>query len=92
MQNLLWSLTNQLLEDKMNHHLGYQKYEARGQGSGNNRNGSSNKKLRSEYAKMEINIPRDRNGEVDPILVQKYQKKYGMTVTLLLSNPEKEMG
>jgi len=76
----------------MNHHLGYKKYEARGQGSGNNRNGSSNKKLRSEFGEMEINIPRDRNGEFDPILVKKYQKEYGMTVTRLLSDPEKERG
>jgi putative transposase len=50
---LLKQLTKALVERAMNaeltHHLGYEKHEASGRGSGNSRNGSSRKKLQGDF-------------------------------------------
>ena len=51
---------------ELNHHLGYEKHEAAGYGSGNSRNGKSRKRLKGEAGEMTIEVPRDRNGTFDP--------------------------
>ena len=40
----------------------------------NYRNGTSNKKVKSNLGELEIKIPRDRNGEFEPIIVSKYSR------------------
>ena len=37
------------------------------------RNGHSKKTVQSQHGKMELSIPRDRNGTFDPLLVPKHQ-------------------
>jgi putative transposase len=53
-EGLLKQLTKALLERamgaEMTHHLGYEKGEASGRGSGNNRNGQSRKRCRGTLA------------------------------------------
>jgi transposase-like protein len=67
---LLKQLTKALLERAMNaelsHHLGYEKGQAEGRGSGNNRNGKSRKTVHGDFGSVEIAVPRDRNGSFDP--------------------------
>ena len=41
----------------------------------NCRNGYSRKTVNTDSGKIEINVPRDRNAEFDPILVQKYKRR-----------------
>ena len=48
---------------ELTHHLGYEKHDTSGRGSGNSRNGSSRKKLKGDFGEAEIEVPRDRNGE-----------------------------
>jgi transposase-like protein len=55
-----------LLEAELTAHLGYEKYEAKGRNSGNNRNGKYKRKVRSSGGETEIAVPRDRNGEFEP--------------------------
>ena len=43
--------------------LGYEPYEASGRNSGNSRNGHYPKKVRTSDGDVEIQVPRDRNGE-----------------------------
>jgi len=63
-----------MLEAEMSAHLGYERYEAKGRKSGNNRNGHSKKKLRSSAgADVEIRIPRDRKSEFEPQIIRKYE-------------------
>lgn len=58
-----------ILEGEMDSHLGYEKHqESEGE---NTRNGHSRKKLRNQYGKMEIQVPRDRNSSFEPVLVPK---------------------
>jgi len=61
-----------ILEAEMTEHLGYEKDDPKGRGSGNNRNGHSTKTLRTSFGPAPIEIPRDRNGAFDPKVVPKY--------------------
>ena len=60
-QGLLKQLTKALVERAMQaeltHHLGYEKRDPAGRGSGNSRNGSSRKKLKGDFGEAEIAGP-----------------------------------
>ena len=56
------ALVERMLAGELTHHLGYEKHDPAGYGSGNARNGKSRKTLKSEDGEMEIAVPRDRNG------------------------------
>jgi transposase-like protein len=63
----------QMLEAELSEHLGYERYETAGRNSGNNRNGSYKKTVRtSGGGDAEIQVPRDRKGEFEPQIVPKY--------------------
>lgn len=63
----------QMMEAELSAQLGYEKYEAKGRGSGNSRNGKYKRKVRSSGGPVEISVPRDRNGEYRPGLLHKYE-------------------
>ncbi len=63
------------LEGELDVHLGYDKHEARGNGSGNSRNGKSSKRIRGEHGELEIEAPRDRNGSFEPKAIAKRQTR-----------------
>jgi putative transposase len=68
-------LIERLLESEMTHHLGYKKHAIEGNNSGNSRNGKSRKKVKMGSGELEIEVPRDRNGEFQPVLVEKRQSR-----------------
>jgi len=76
---LLNELQRRLLQRGMNaemtHHLGYDKHSPAGRGSGNSRNGSSRKTLLTDTGEIDIEVPRDRNGEFEPMLVPRHQRR-----------------
>jgi putative transposase len=78
--NLLKELTKAVLEralqGEMTEHLGYRKHDPAGQNSGNNRNGVTRKTLKGEFGEVELETPRDRNGEFEPQIVQKNQTRW----------------
>lgn len=64
-----------MLEGEMDDHLGYDKYEHSDEDTrANSRNGHSQKTVTTSYGDVEIDIPRDRNGEYEPQAVKKYQR------------------
>lgn len=63
-----------MLEEEMNEHLGHEKYEYSKENKTNYRNGTSTKKVKSNLGELEIKIPRDRNGEFEPIIVPKHSR------------------
>jgi putative transposase len=77
---LLKRLTKKLVEGvlgaEMTHHLGYEKHDAAGQGTGNSRNGGSPKTLQGDFGQIEIAVPRDRNGSFEPKIVGKHQRRF----------------
>lgn len=62
----------QMLEEELTDHLGYEPYEARGRNSGNSRNGFYSKKVRSSEGETEVRVPRDRQGDYTPKILRKY--------------------
>jgi putative transposase len=62
-----------MLVAEMDTQLGYSKHETKDKLTANSRNGKSKKTIRSVYGEQEIEIPRDRQGEFDPIVVKKHQ-------------------
>ena len=66
-------LVQQILDEEMNQHLGYEKYSPKGRNSGNSRNGTSEKSVESSLGEMKIEVPRDRNSSFEPVLVKKHQ-------------------
>ena len=60
----------------MTEHLGYEKGDPAGRGSGNSRNGTSSKTVLTEDGEIEISIPRDRAGSFEPQLIGKGQTRF----------------
>jgi putative transposase len=76
---LLNQLTKNVLETaldvEMTEHLGYDKHDPAGRGSGNSRNGTRAKTVFTEIGPVEIEVPRDTNSSFDPQIVKKRQRR-----------------
>ncbi|WP_175616079.1 IS256 family transposase, partial [Piscibacillus halophilus] len=59
----LESAVNQLLKNELTAFLDYEPYDRKGFNSGNSRNGTYPRSIKTEYGELNIDIPRDRNGE-----------------------------
>src|SRR5262245_28791945 len=65
-----------LVGGDLTEHLGYEKGDPAGRGSGNSRNGTSSKTVLTEDGEVEISIPRDRAGSFEPQLIAKGQTRF----------------
>jgi hypothetical protein len=65
------ALLKRALGAELTHHLGYEKGDPAGRGTGNNRNGTSAKTVLPEDGSVEIDVPCDRNGTFEPQIVPK---------------------
>ena len=72
-----------MLEGEMDARLGYEKNSVAGNNSGNSRNGSYPKRIQTEHGKAVISIPRDRNGQFEPIAVPKHESR-GLSIEKLV--------
>lgn len=76
---LLKQLTKRMVERalaaEMSDHLGYEPHAPEGRGSGNSRNGKTKKTVQSDAGQFEIEVPRDRDGNFEPQLVKKRQRR-----------------
>lgn len=64
------------LEGEMTEHLGYAKHDPAGLNSGNSRNGVTRKTLKGDFGQVDLETPRDRNGEFEPRIIQKNQTRW----------------
>lgn len=65
----------EMLQAELETYLGYEKHSKDGYNTGNSRNGTYPKKLKTEaLGDMVLNIPRDRNGEYEPQVIPKGQR------------------
>lgn len=71
LKRLFAGTIEQMLEAEMEEHLGYSKNAIEGNNSGNSRNGYGKKTIISDYGECEIAVPRDRNGEFEPRVIEK---------------------
>ena len=65
------ALMERVLGAELTHHLGYEKGDPTGRGSGNSRNGHSAKTVLTEEGELDLQVPRDRAGSFEPQLVPK---------------------
>ena len=70
------ALIERALGAELTEHLGYEKGDPAGRGSGNSRNGSSAKTVLTEDGEIEIAVPRDRAGSFEPQLIAKGQTRF----------------
>lgn len=68
-------LLDRAMDEELTDHLGYERGDAGGRGSGNNRNGTSAKTVLTEVGAVEVAVPRDRNGTFDPKIVPKHARR-----------------
>lgn len=73
MADMLGSTLQGMLESELEEDLGYGKYDYSSKNTDNSRNGYSPKTLRSEFGEVDIEVPRDRNGEFEPQIIKKNQ-------------------
>jgi transposase-like protein len=79
-QSLCLSFKKALIERAMgaelSHHLGYRAGQTKPPGQDNQRNGSSAKTVLTDDGPVRIEVPRDRDGSYEPILIPKHQRRY----------------
>lgn len=64
----------EMLEAELDTELGYPKNGSKPESGGNRRNGHTKKSVRSQYGELDIEVPRDREGDFEPTIVKKHQK------------------
>ena len=72
-KELVSTVLEQGLEGELDEELGYSKYDYRNKETDNSRNGYSQKTVKSSMGEMEVNVPRDRNGDFEPQILKKHQ-------------------
>ena len=70
------ALIERALGAELTEHLGYEKGDPAGRGSGNNRNGVSSKTILTSDGEIDISVPRDRAGSFEPQLIPKGQTRF----------------
>jgi putative transposase len=65
------ALVERMLGAELTEHLGYERGDPAGRGSGNSRNGYSGKTVLTDDGAVDLSIPRDRNGTFEPQIVPK---------------------
>jgi transposase-like protein len=74
-QQLVKLTVETALNAELVEHLGYDKHDPAGRGSGNSRNGTTSKRLKGQHGDVLIDTPRDRNSSFDPQFVRKGQTR-----------------
>lgn len=73
------------LEGEMTEHVGYDPYDPAGHHSGNSRNGTRPKTVITDVGPVTIDVPRDRAGTFEPVIVPKRQRRLGGVDQMVLS-------
>ena len=70
------ALIERMMEAELTEQIGYGKSEPGEKATSNRRNGKSSKTLRTDQGPMEIEVPRDRDSEYEPLVVRKHQREW----------------
>ena len=68
-------LVERILKGEMTHHLGYPPDGLPPEESDNRRNGKSSKTVQTESGPLTVEVPRDREGRFDPVIIGKHQRR-----------------
>ena len=75
LKDMFGGLLQEALEAELDTELGYAKNGSVPIGSVNRRNGHTKKTVRSDRGEIELSVPRDREGDFEPVIVKKHQKE-----------------
>ena len=67
-------LLQEALEAELDNKLGYSKYDWKNKETDSSRNGHTKKTVRSEFGPITVDIPRDTDGEFEPVIIKKYER------------------
>ena len=70
------ALIERMMQAELTEQLGYSKNESGEKETENRRNGKTSKTLRTDQGPMEIEVPRDRDGEFEPKVIPKHQREW----------------
>lgn len=70
------ALYERILGAELSHHLGYKLGEARPSESSNHRNGATGKTVLTEDGPLRLDVPRDRDGSFEPLLIPKHERRF----------------
>lgn len=76
LRQLTAALVNKALEAEMSEHLGYDSKDSPPEDQTNRRNGHRSKSVRSDHGKLEVHVPRDRQGTFEPKLVGRHERQF----------------
>lgn len=68
------------LDAELDYKLGYSWYDYRNKKTDNSRNGHSSKTLKTSFGEAEVDVPRDRKGEFDSVILKKNQTSVSQDV------------
>jgi transposase-like protein len=85
MEELYGRAMEQMLEGELDSHLGYEKHSAEGINTGNSRNGKTSKTVKTTLGEVELEVPRDRNGSFEPVLIPKRSRKVEAVEDVIIS-------
>ena len=74
LKDMFKDVLQEMLEAELDDHLGYGKYNISEKAINNSRNGFSKKNVKTEFGNVEIDVPRDRQGEFKPQIVPKHKR------------------
>jgi transposase-like protein len=75
MARLLGDMLTEMMKGELTNELGYERYESKGRNSGNSRNGNYARKIKSSQGEIDVEVPRDRQGEYKPQILESYQTR-----------------
>jgi putative transposase len=70
------ALIERVMKSELSDHLGYEAGEEKPAGQTNQRNGTSAKTVLTGAGPVQIEVPRDRAGTFEPILIPKHERRY----------------
>jgi len=85
LQQLTKRVLESALEGEITDHVGYDKHDAAGRGSGNSRNGTRAKTVLTDVGPVEVRVPRDTAGTFEPVIVRKRQRRLTGVDEMVLS-------
>ena len=70
------ALIERALGGELSHHLGYKPGAVKPAGAKNHRNGASAKSVQTDDGPVRIDVPRDRDGSFQPLLIPKHERRF----------------
>ena len=70
------ALIERALGAELSHHLGYRPGAAKPEEASNHRNGSSAKTVLTDHGALRVEVPRDREGSFEPVLIPKHERRF----------------